>query len=194
MIQIQVCRDDELKEYADYMQTQSITAGSFCMIMNRERRITTMTYDENEKQNLIRVVVCRPGERAEATWIEENLRSMQAAVGGLIQEFKPFHSESDPRYDSVALICNEEGKLMNLEPSRLIKDENGSGRYDAIAGPFFICYAPVESETFMSLPEDLEEEFRKRYELPEMFYRTGTDLISVKYEPEPRAKGGDVCR
>ena len=91
-----------------------------------------MTYDENEKQNLIRVVVCRPGERAEATWIEENLRSMQAAVGGLIQEFKPFHSESDPRYDSVALICNEEGKLMNLEPSRLVKDENGSGRYDAI--------------------------------------------------------------
>ena len=51
------------------MQTQSITAGSFCMIMNRERRITTMTYDENEKQNLIRIVVCRPGERAEATWI-----------------------------------------------------------------------------------------------------------------------------
>ena len=69
-MKIRVCRDDELKEYADYMQTQSITAGSFCMIGNRERRITTMIYDENEKQNLIRVVVCRPGERAEATWIK----------------------------------------------------------------------------------------------------------------------------
>ena len=153
-----------------------------------------MTYDKNEKQDHIRVVVCRPGERAEVIDMKEDLKTMQGIVGGLIQEFKPFHSESDPRYDSVALICNEEGKLMNLEPSRLVKDENGPGRYDAIAGPFFICYAPVESETFMSLPEDLEEEFRKRYELPEMFYRSGPDLMSVKYEPDPRAREKDQCR
>ena len=84
-----------------------------------------MTQEENERQNMIRVVVCRPGERAEVTEIEDNLRSMQTVVGGLIQEYFPFHSEDDPRYDDLALIVNEEGKLMRMPPSRAVFDEDG---------------------------------------------------------------------
>ena len=128
-----------------------------------------MTQEENEKQNMIRVVVCRPGERAEVTEIEDNLRSMQAVVGGLIQEYFPFHSEDDPRYDDLALIVNDEGKLMRMPPSRAVFDEDGHVQ-DVIAGPFFICYAPVESETFLSLPDDLAEEMRRKFDKPEMFY------------------------
>ena len=82
-----------------------------------------MTQEENERQNMIRVVVCRPGERAEVTEIEDNLRSMQTVVGGLIQEYFPFHSEDDPRYDDLALIVNDEGKLMRLPPSYLMKTD-----------------------------------------------------------------------
>ena len=84
-----------------------------------------MTQKENEKQNMIRVIICRPGERAEAVWIEDNLKTMQTVVGGLIQELMPFHSESDPRFDDVALVCNDEGKLMGLRPNRAIFDEDG---------------------------------------------------------------------
>ena len=134
----------------------------------------------NEEKTMIRVVVCRPGERAEVTEIEENLRSMQAVVGGLIQEFMPFHSESDPRYDDIALIVNEEGKLMRMPPSRAIFDEEGH-MHDVIAGPFFICYAPVESETFLSLPDDLAEEMRQKFDKPELFYRTDDGIQVVRY-------------
>ena len=123
-----------------------------------------MTQEENERQNMIRVVVCRPGERAEVTEIEDNLRSMQTVVGGLIQEYFPFHSEDDPRYDDLALIVNDV--------------------QDVIAGPFFICYAPVESETFLSLPDDLAEEMRRKFDKPEMFYRTDDGIQVVRYMPE----------
>ena len=44
--------------------------------------------------------------------------------------------------------------------NRAIQDENGKV-LDIIAGPFFICYAPIESEKFLSLPKDLEEKFLK---------------------------------
>ena len=108
---------------------------------------------------------------------------MQAMVGGLIQEFIPFHSDTDPRYDDVALICNDEGKLMQMKPSRAIFDEDGRVM-DVIAGPFFICYAPIESETFLSLPDDLKEEMRKKFELPEHYYRSEEGLMVLKYDPK----------
>ena len=145
-----------------------------------------MTKEETDKQNMIRVIICRHDKRAEAAWIEDNLKSMQAVVGGLIQEFMPFHSETDPRYDDIALIVNEEGKLMRMPPSRAIFDEDGHVQ-DVIAGPFFICYAPLESETFLSLPEDLEQEFLKKFDKPEMFYRTDEGVQVVRYISEKDA-------
>ena len=146
-----------------------------------------MTETAIEEKNMIRVVVCRPDERAEVTEIEENLKSMQAVVGGLIQEYFPFHSSDDPRYDDVALICNDEGKLMRMPPSRAIFDEDGHVQ-DIIAGPFFICYAPVESETFLSLPDDLAEEMRRKFDKPEMFFRTDEGIQVVRYTPEKDAR------
>ena len=142
-----------------------------------------MTQEENDRQNTIQVVVCRPDEYAEVTEIEDNLRSMQAVVGGLIQEFFPFHSDADPRYDDLALIVNDEGKLMRMPPSRAIFDEEGHMQ-DVIAGPFFICYAPVERETFLSLPDDLAEEMRRKFDKPELFYRTDDGIQVVRYMPE----------
>ena len=145
-----------------------------------------MTQEENDRKNMIRVVICRPGERAEAAWIEDDLKAMQAVVGGLIQELMPFHSESDTRYDDVALVCNDEGKLMGLRPNRAVFDEDGHV-LDVIRGPFFICYAPIESESFLSMPEDLEKEFQKRFDLPEIIYRTNDGFQVVRYISEKDA-------
>lgn len=132
--------------------------------------------------NKLKVIVCRPGEVAEIVTIEDKLEAMQEIVGDLIQPWDPFYSESDERYENVAIVCNEEGKYIALEPSRAIFDENGM-LLDVIAGPFFICYAPVWSENFESLPADLEEEFERKFRLPEKFYRTESGLLVMKYDP-----------
>lgn len=149
------------------------------------RRVITVT--ENDEKGMLRVILCRPGEAAEIVEIDDDLESMQALVGGLIEPYDPFYSENDPRYENVILVCNEEGKLRQLPPSRAIVDEDGCVM-DVIAGPFFLCYAPVESERFLSMPPDLEEEFRKKYELPERIYKTEQGYEVIKFCPGPRER------
>lgn len=157
---------------------------------DKERSVINVT--ENNDKDLLRVILCKPGEFAEVVEIEDDLESMQNLVGGYIQEYMPFTGD-DPRYDDVAIICNEEGKMMRLPPSRAITDENGHVM-DVIVGPFFICYAPLESEKFLSMPEDLEEEFRKRYELPEQFYQSENGIKAVRYEPDREMTEQDQTR
>ena len=97
-----------------------------------------MTDSERDK---LRIIVCRVDERAEVIEIEDSLKAMQEVVGGLIQEYMPFE-------DEVALIVNEEGKMTGLPLNRGICNEKGRLQ-DIVAGDFFICYAPIESERFL---------------------------------------------
>ena len=100
-----------------------------------------------EPNNKISVLYLETGQRAEIVVIEDTLEAMQNLVKGPIEEYMPFE-------DDVAIVCNEEGKMMRLPWNRGIKDEDGQ-LMDIIAGDFFICYAPIESEKFLSLPSDL---------------------------------------
>ena len=89
------------------------------------------------------VLMIEPGALPRQTEIGEGLAAMQQAVGGPIQAIYPFP-------ESVALICHEEGKLIGLPLNRALRDEYGE-IYDIIAGPFFLCGAPPDSENFTSL-------------------------------------------
>lgn len=142
---------------------------------------------------MVRVIVCRPGEVAIVEEIDDSLESMQHLVGGMIEEYQPFYDVQDPRVEDVTIYCNEEGKLNRLPPSRAIEGENGQ-LLDVIAGPFFICYAPIASETIQSLPEDLEQRFKDKFELPEHFFRTKDGIEAVKYDPGIQAKEPDLAR
>ena len=130
----------------------------------------------DESTNKIRVIVCRADERAEVVEIEDKLEAMQELVGGLIQEYMPWE-------DEVALICNEEGKMTGLPLNRGIKDYEGRLQ-DIIAGDFFICYAPIESERFLSLPPELEEKYKEKFDLPEMFMMDNGEIETIKYDPD----------
>ena len=142
---------------------------------------------EQDEKEMLKVILCKPGETAEVVEIEDELESMQDLVGGLIEPYDPFYSETDPRYENVILVCNEEGKLMQLPLNRAIVDEDGRVM-DVIRGPFFLCYAPVESERFLSIPPDLEEEFLRKFELPEKFYRTENGIEVTKIDRRAHEK------
>ena len=66
----------------------------------------------------MRVLVVEPERRPEVREIDDSLKVMQEIVGGLIQPIYPFN-------DPVALVCNDEGKLMNLPMNRSLRDKNG---------------------------------------------------------------------
>ena len=140
-----------------------------------------MKMAESESKKL-RVIVCRPLERAEVLEIDDDLDSMKEVVGGMIEEYMPFYDEHDPRVEDVAIVCDDEGKLKHSQLNRAIRDNDGNIQ-DVIAGSFFICYAPIESENFESLPKDLEDRFMKEFEYPEMILRNEQGIDALKYDP-----------
>ena len=139
-----------------------------------------------ENRTTMRVILCKPDERAKVIEMEDSLESMQNMVGGLIEEYMPWD-------DEVAIVCNEEGKMNGLPLNRGITDENGHLQ-DIIAGDFFICYAPIESERFLSMPPELEEKYLEMFELPEMFFRDKDGISAVKYDPRPQESMRDYVR
>lgn len=139
-----------------------------------------------ENTNKMRVILCRPGEKAEMIEMEDSLRAMQNMVGGMIEEYMPWD-------DEVAIVCNEEGKMMGLPLNRGIEDDEGRLQ-DIIAGDFFICYAPIESERFLSMPPELEEKYLKKFEEPERFFREDDEIRSEKYTPRHVDHARDYAR
>ena len=127
--------------------------------------------EENKK---IRVVMVRPGELAEITEIGTGLETLQAAVDGCIE---PYYGLEDP---DCCIVCNDEGKLLGMDPNRAIRDEYGNIQ-EIICGPFFIC--DCSGESFGSLSEEKAEHYMKKYRQPERIFQIGNRFAAMKYEP-----------
>lgn len=72
--------------------------------------------------------------------------SFKNVVGGMLEVLYYFN-------DPVLIVCNEEGKLINLPANRGVQVE---GKFqDILVGTFFIC--GDDGENFTSIPSELEE-------------------------------------
>ncbi len=105
----------------------------------------------------MRVLVVEPEHRPEVKEIDGSLKSMQEIVGGLIQ---PIYLDN-----SVALVCNDEGKLMNLPANRGLRDKDGQ-IYDIVCGTFFLCGAPADCDHFVSLTTEQIERYKQQFHTP----------------------------
>lgn len=112
-----------------------------------------------------------PGCRPEINNIPHTLEAMQATVDGSIQAIYPFE-------DSVALICNEEGKILGMEPNRAIYDPDTRDITEVICGTFFIC--GLGREDFTSLTKQQIQHYTKLFEYPEMFLWDGSRLVILR--------------
>ena len=121
----------------------------------------------------MRILVVEPEHRPEVREIDGSLEAMQNIVGGLIQ---PIYLD-----DSVALICNDEGKLMNLTANRGLRDSDGQ-IYDIVFGTFFLCGAPSDCNHFTSLTPEQIERYRKRFYNPEMFWGMDGRIVCLPLE------------
>ena len=121
----------------------------------------------------MRVIVVEPKKKPVVQDIGSDLESMQKIVGGSIQAIYPFA-------ESVALICNEEGKLLNLSLNRALRDDAGNV-YDIISGTFFLCAAPPDSDHFAGLTDQQVKTYMERFDMPEMFLNVGGDLFVLPY-------------
>ena len=116
----------------------------------------------------MRILLIEPEKAPVVKEISGELKEMQEIVGGTIQAIYPF-KEKD-----IALICNEEAKLIGLPANRALMNDDGK-IYDVIHGTFFIC--GTSEDSFASLTHEQIERFTKEYSIPEMFIVINGKLI-----------------
>ena len=121
----------------------------------------------------MQVVVVEPKKKPMVRDIDVGLESMQKIVGGPIEAVYPFD-------EPVALICNEEGNLLNLPLNRALRDDEGNV-YDIISGTFFVCAAPPDSDHFAGLNDQQAKTYLERFSMPEMFLNVDGDLFVLPY-------------
>ena len=109
----------------------------------------------------MKILLVEPGCVPAVQDIDGSLEEMQNLVGGLIEALYPFD-------DPVAMVCNDEGKLLGLPLNRALYTPEGE-LYDIVSGPFFLC--GLSEEDFASLPDELIEKYEAKYHCPELFIR-----------------------
>lgn len=117
---------------------------------------------------MMQIVLVEPNKAARPVEIEDNLHAMQALVGGPIQALYPWE-------DPVALICNDEGKILGLPLNRVLGD------YEIIAGTFFIC--GIQGENFSGLTEQQIQKYQQMFRSPEKFINTPGGILCIRMNP-----------
>ena len=121
----------------------------------------------------MKVLIVEPLALPRVAEIEDSLEAMQEVVGGLIEAVYPFE-------DPVALICNEEGKLLGLPYNRTLRADDTGQIYDIICGTCFLCGAPPDSDTFTDLTEEQLSKYMEYYSEPELFLVANNHVVVLK--------------
>ena len=124
---------------------------------------------ENKK---IRILYKEVGKEPQIMFIDNTLEAKQKLVGGLI-EVVP--------YEDVLIICNEEGKILNMPPNLVFE-------YDYIAGNCFVIGDDYKNADFKSLTDEeilkYREDLKKRSFNFKQYERTQERLHSSKKKEE----------
>ena len=107
----------------------------------------------------MKVLVVLPEKAPFVKDIEPGLVSLQREVQGCIEVLYPFD-------DNACIICNEDGKFLNMDLNRALRDENGDV-YDIVAGKFLVV--GLGEDNFTDLTPEQQCKYAEMFEQPEMF-------------------------
>ena len=134
----------------------------------------TVGEQELSESRKMEVLLVQPGMYPQKATIGTELKDFQDAVGGTIAASYPFD-------DPVAIVYNDDGKLMGLPLNRALRDENGQ-MYDAIAGDFLVV--GLGEEDFVSLSPELAQKYEEHFHQPEAFLPLGRRLMVIPVPDE----------
>ena len=103
----------------------------------------------------MKVLVVEPMKPCEVRDIPDTLDAMRQIVGGDIE------AVTSIRYAS-AIVCNGNGKLLDLPYNRPLLDENGLLPLDILHGTFFV--AGMSGEHFVSLTDEQIQRYKDLYD------------------------------
>ena len=109
------------------------------------------------KEKMIKVLKVEPHKESEAVILENDLTALQEAVS-IGAEYRGL-IELVNLSEEACILCNEEGKLLNLEPNRRL------GR-DILCGVFYVT-GQTEDGDLASLPETQMQHYMALFKEPE---------------------------
>lgn len=80
-------------------------------------------------------------------------------------------------------MADERGGKDGWKVERCYMKEDSREMIEIMAGDFFIAYAPVSSEKFLSLPDDMAKKYSEKFRYPENFFRTENGIKAVPFKP-----------
>ena len=166
----------EQMEAAGYGFHHQSEDGKYLIMGNGSRSFAIQNGEaqEHAAPEKMTVLVVEPRKEPYVKEIDPGLHSLQAEVGGDIGAAYPFR-------DPVALVCNDEGKLIGLDLNRGLRDENGD-LYDIMAGTFLVVGRGEED--FASLSPELAQKYMEHFRQPEQFISLGGQIIALPVDPE----------
>ncbi|MFI3255267.1 MAG: DUF3846 domain-containing protein [Eubacteriales bacterium] len=111
--------------------------------------------EPSEETPTISVLKVEVGKEPYVKEVSNDLKSLQAEVGGLIQVVLLENDLNGPQ-----LVVNEEGKINGMEMNRRIP-------HDIVCGDFFICQSNEEGDFVSLTPEKVQEYTEMFQEIPE---------------------------
>ena len=179
------------REEAEQMVDDGWHNGDYVLDSEDFIDVDFKTVGEGEKEmskskKELDALLVKPNEYPQKVTIGAELKDLQEAVGGTITAVYPF---ADP----VAIVCNDEGKLLGLPMNRALRDEHGQ-TYDVVAGNFLVV--GLGKEDFASLSPELAQKYEQHFHQPETFIKLGGHLVILPTpdeavqptEEKPRAK------
>ena len=138
----------------------------------------TIKFEEEEngtERTPLSVLKIAPGQYPQQVEIDNDLKALQQAVGGFIGASYPFAD------DPVAIVYNDNGKLMGLPLNRALRDESGEA-YDVVAGTFLVV--GLGEEDFVSLSPELARKYEEHFHQPEAFIPLGRRMMVIPVPDE----------
>lgn len=129
-----------------------------------------------KKEKEIRVLIVEPDKKPYQKTIKNELKTFQSIVGGYIEVMAI--------EQGVSIICNEEGKINQMELNRPLYDSKGK-LFDIIAGTFIVAGDDIASGEFVSLSDSEVEEYKRCFHTPVYYVKLNDEII-----PVPRPDGG----
>ena len=127
----------------------------------------------------MKAIVIKPGRRACLRDLDLSYHNLRTLVGGYIEMTYPFPDEE------IAVISNEEAKLLDLAPNRAIRSSEGEV-IDIYCGTMVVVALAPEGE-YRSLTEEEVNLVMKTWERPE----SKSDWGGVKPNTKIHVLAGD---
>lgn len=115
--------------------------------------------------------------------IENDLKTFQGIVGGLIEPVTICNFYIGKKQYAIDLICNDEGKLLNLDKTAVVMFDRNAMVYDIICGNFIVSVCDRSKGDYIDMSDDVYNAIVNAFQVVQLSNDKETLLLPT-FEPD----------